>query len=140
MTYDFSAQLREGQACEGRVADWLATSGGRRSVQVKQDARSERTGRICIELVSVDTRGTPGWAYSCSADWLFIVQPMGGRGFWLRPGAIRLRIPRWEQMADARVRDYIRFRAPNDGYNTTGLCVPVGVVEALAVAVARLHG
>jgi len=163
MSAHFRRKLAEGEHCEALIADllrgrgcvveraegrdqrrgidlWVTPPGdGRCSVEVKRDARSEQTGRICIELVSVDARPRgrdlkPGWALTCEADWLLIVQPKCGRAFWLRPLALRARLPRWEHYASSRSGGCIEYSTPNDGYCTTGICVPVLMIVGLALA------
>lgn len=102
-------------------------SGQRFAVQYKADKTAARTGNAFVETISVDTTDTPGWARSCSAD--FIVYYIVGLGpaYIVRPDAIRQQLGRWSQI-------YPQRRIPNKGYHTVGIIVPLDEFERIAFA------
>lgn len=107
-------------------------SGRRFTIQYKADTTAGRTGNAFVELISVDTTGAPGWAKSCTAD--FIVYWVVGIGpaYVIRPAAIRRELARWE-------RHYQSRRVPNRNYHTVGLLVPLDEFERIAYRVIDLN-
>jgi len=97
-----------------------------RSVEYKIDTKAKHTGNFFIETTSNDRTKRPGWALTCIADylWLYVVPD---RLIIVRPADLRKALPAW--------RRYPLRRAPNRGYDTLGLCVPLREVEAIAIAV-----
>ena len=98
---------------------------GHTSYEVKTDQRAVDTGNAFIETLSNVGSGRRGWAWTCQADWLLYFATPDlelGTLFWLLPSMIREQVPVWER--EYRVRD-----APNEGYVTRGVCVPLSVIN-----------
>lgn len=100
----------------------------RLAVEYKTDVVASRTGNAFIELVSVDTTGKAGWAYTSKADYLLYYLPDSGLIFMLQMAAIRERLPRWKDQ-------YPNRRIPNNGYYSEGVLVPLSEIERYAEAV-----
>ena len=140
MRYRYSEQLSRARRGEAAFAAWLARSGRPVraatlaeqysgidvfvelfaahwcSVELKADWMSERTGNFFIETVSSIAKGSPGWAYTVSADWLALVS--GVEVYWVRPG----RLP--TLLASEWLAKYGTREVSNDNGNTRGCCVP----------------
>lgn len=96
------------------------------TVQYKADVRAADTGRLFIEVISNDRRGTPGWGIKCEANIISVYIPQRRVVYLLSAPLLRMFVPIW----------YMQFaihKAQNDGYATHGICVPVAVVEESAV-------
>ena len=98
------------------------------TVEVKTDTIANRTGNAFIEVVSNDRTGRPGWAHTCSADFLLYYVTGAEAVYVLHPSDIRDRLEQWESA-------YSRRPAQNAGFRTIGLCVPLHEIEALAEGV-----
>jgi hypothetical protein len=151
VTHEFRNDLPRGERGEEVIREYLARRGLdvrsvtlteqrrgidlvysiARTVEVKTDGKAHETGNAAIELVSNDRTGKPGWAYTCEADWLAYYIPADGRVFWLRPDVVRAELDRWQ-------RAHRSFSAPNPGYNTTGVLVPLAEIERIAEQVVTL--
>lgn len=113
--------------------DWDAiytnpTTGNRVSVSIKTDERAGDTGNVFIETVSVHQNGRDvrlGWAHECKADVLLIWLPRQRSLLVLMPMRLADMVDSWRQT-------YREVRVPNDGYETLGMPVPIGKVEAIA--------
>lgn len=109
--------------------------GRRYTIEYKCDATAARTGNAFVETVSVDSAGKPGWALTCSAD--FIIYYIVGRGpaYVIRPKEIKKRARKWE-------RRYPKRTIPNKKsgyrYNTIGVLVPLAEFERIAYDVLAL--
>jgi len=106
---------------------------GRDAVEYKADTVAGRTGNAFIETVSVD-RGPdsppkPGWAMTSQARYLVYLVAGQEEAIYLIPfRRLRLCLPRWG-------REYPTGAAPNEGYTTKGLLVPLHELERIAIAV-----
>lgn len=153
--YDFQKQLHEGQKHERYLDSQFERifyivpasreeervgidrhfmnkkSGHYFTVQYKADRRAASTGNAFVEIVSVDTANTPGWAITCTADYIVYYVVGLGPAYIIRPTVIKKQLSRWE-------RQYAKRNIPNDGYNTIGLLVPLDEFERLAEAVIDL--
>lgn len=92
------------------------------SVQYKGDQKASSTGNLFIEIISVDTDNTPGWALQCDADYLSIYVPSERVFYWISVPLLKACIPFW----------LIRYdigQSPNPTYKTHGLKVPRKVIE-----------
>ena len=150
MPYDFTDQLGRGQSgeavlrayfeelgCTTRAATdaeqrcgidfWIEWPGRCESVEVKTDELAGRTHNAFIETVSVDTEGKPGWALTCSADILAYYIPGDGLAYLLKPDCLRERLAHWQRCYPTRT-------APNRGYRTHGVLVPLAELECAAEA------
>lgn len=152
-TYDFAVQLAIGQAAEQLLDAELRRRGftvrpashdeQRRgidrwanrppmtqiyAIEYKEDLRAHQTGNAFIEILSVDTVGRLGWAYTSQAHYLLYYVPGDELVYVLRMMAIREAVPLWE-------RSCRTVKVRNDGYCTHGVLVPLRELEALADAV-----
>jgi hypothetical protein len=149
--YDFMAQLARGargedvldrlfrrwyaltpatQAEQRRGIDrhFVTPAGRRLTVEYKTDWTAARTGNAFVETVSVDTAGTPGWAYTSQAAYLVYFIPPDGLVYVLTFAALRAQLRAWTQAYPTRA-------IPNTTYHTHGLLVPLREFEALAETV-----
>ncbi|MBN1430483.1 MAG: hypothetical protein JXB07_19085 [Anaerolineae bacterium] len=155
-TYDFQTQLAIGQAAE-QLLDaelrkrgytvWSATRDDQRrgidrwiarppserqwSIEYKDDLRAQHTGNAFVEVLSVDTVGRLGWAYTSQADYLLYYVHGDELVYVLKMQAVKETVPAWERL-------YRTVKVMNDGYNTHGVLVPLHELEALAEAVWNL--
>lgn len=151
-TYDFATQLEIGQRAENAIAALLkhlyrVRKAGRRSqnqgvdyhcthkrtgqqlkIEVKADLKAHIYRNGFIEIPSDESRG---WSATCSADLLLYFCPGLGRIYLFRPCDLRDRIDGWQQLY--RVKP-----AQNGSYQTWGICVPLSVLEGVAIAVATV--
>ena len=152
MTYTFDAQKARGDAGESFLDQVFAAdyeirpatraeqrqgidriftrrkTGQRLAVEYKTDYKAAHTGNAFVETVSVDTAGKAGWAYSSAADYLIYYSPDDGLIYVLALEVLRRELLRW-------VREYPHRAAPNEGYATHGVLVPLDEFERYAEAV-----
>lgn len=155
MTYSFVEQLAQGKRHEAFLDSYFATdfyirpasadeerlgidrhftlksSGQRFTVQYKADSTASRTGNAFIETVSVDRDSVPGWAYTCTADYLIYYIPPMGLAYLVQPWAIRERVKHWQKKFQCR-------SIPNKGYKTIGILVPLDEIERISDQVISL--
>jgi len=96
------------------------------TVEYKTDWTAARTGNAFIETVSVDTQGTPGWAYSSQADWLAYFIPDHRAIYLVAFADLRAQLPQW--LATCKAAPPI----PNHGYHTLGILVPLATFAQIA--------
>lgn len=111
--------------------------GGLVTIEVKNDERAHDTGRAFVETVSNDTTGRAGWVYSCAADVILYVVPGDGVVYWLDPAKLRSRVSDWLQRADRRDGRFGHVSAPNQGYRTRGVAVPLAELGAVNLTAPR---
>ena len=152
MVYNFDEQKARGSAGEQFLDRWFAgrydirpatrseqqrgidriftnrQTGRHLAVEYKTDYKAARTGNAFVETISVDTAGRAGWAYSSAADYLIYYSPDDGLIYVLALEVLRRELPRW-------VREYPHRAAPNEGYATHGVLVPLDEFERHAEAV-----
>lgn len=101
-------------------------------IEYKCDRRIEGTDNLFIEIASVEIDGTIeklGWAHTCKADKLFYFLPERLFVLVFKPQDIRDNLTRWGQIFPVgTTRDEL-----NDGYNATGILVPLPVALKLAI-------
>ena len=103
----------------------------RKRIEIKTDFAAKRTGNAVVEMVSNDVSGRPGWVHTTTADFvLYLVDGLDVL-YWLTPATLRANLPRWE-------RDYRAYAAPNRGYHTRGVLIPLHEFETLAIATVSL--
>jgi hypothetical protein len=93
-------------------------NGERLKIEYKADWQAAETGNAFIETISVYEERKPGWAHTSQADMLLYFVPPRGAIYMLPLTAIRFMLPSWK----------LRYRevpAPNQGYKTYGLLVPL---------------
>lgn len=153
MTYQFAAQLTQGETYEAQLDAFFSAKGARISkvdrttqrrgidrmwfdpvdgrtwtVEYKADSLAGRTGNAFIETISVDTEGRPGWAYSSQAALLVYLVTEPQTIYVISMARLRQQLPRWAAAYPTR-------QAANNGYNTHGLLVPLDELERIAAAV-----
>ncbi len=142
-TYDFKAQLALGKQAEAFLdryfSRWFTiqqvdaqterrdgydrvftrkNNGERLKIEYKADWQAAETHNAFIETISVYEARTPGWAYTSQADMLIYYVPPLGVIHMLPLEVVRFMLPGWK----------LRYRevpAPNDGYHTYGVLVPL---------------
>lgn len=107
-------------------------------IEVKADAIAQRTHRAAIETVSNDVSGRPGWVHTSKADFILYLVEGDDVLYWLRPAALRGRLPEWQRRAERGAGNFRTFAAPNRGYRTLGVLVPLAALEDVAVRVDSL--
>ena len=111
-----SATMEEEQAGIDRIA--FTPDGRTLKLEYKTDVKTDETGNTFIEVVANSTTRRPGWAHTTSSDLVLYFLPFSNRILFIRPTELRLRLPLWETQ-------YRLVAAPNRGYQTLGLLVPV---------------
>lgn len=139
-TYSFSQQKTIGAQAEAALDRWLdrfyrlrpatgpqqrqgidrqAThriTGRQFTLEYKADSRANQTGNAFVETASV-APSKPGWAFTCSADYLLYW--VKNRGVYVcRPLVVRRHLSDWQRTCPIR-------SIPNQGYQTEGLLVPL---------------
>jgi hypothetical protein len=156
MAYDFDRQLAEGRSGEEFLDRFFSARGhavrpasadeqrqgidrvitapdGRvMKVEYKTDFIAARTGNAFIETISVDARARMGWALTAQCDYLIYYIP--ARVIYVLPvRSLHWALPGW-------LRDYPQRQAPNHGYATHGVLVPLAALASYAVQVFDLNG
>lgn len=94
------------------------TDDERLRIEYKADWQAAETGNAFIETISVYEERKPGWAHTSRADMLIYYIPPRGALHMIPLPAIRFMLPSWK----------LRYRevpAPNEGYKTYGILVPL---------------
>lgn len=91
--------------------------GRRWSVEYKTEIREKTTRNVFVEVESSDKSGKPGWAVWSLAQLLVVYFPHRRQGYIARMDAIKRALPEWHDLYPLRA-------AINEGWTTTGLCVP----------------
>jgi hypothetical protein len=104
-------------------------NGRKYTIQYKVDKKASEAGNAFIEIVSVDTQGIPGWAYTCQADFIFYYIDNIGPIYILRPKDIKRKLETWKAK-------YTTLEIENKTYKTAGIIVPLNELERLAVSIA----
>lgn len=121
--------IRKGNRwCQKNGIDRLFVSkmdGARWLVEYKADSRAASTGRVFVELVSVDWQGVQGWAYTSLAHWLITYIPALAVAYVMPITTLKPLVAEWRE-------HYEEKTIPNEGrdgstYNTIGICVPIPV-------------
>lgn len=144
--YDFNTQLDYGEKQEDELyqyfdQDYIVTktnlieqkkgidaylenkfTGKKVSVEIKSDKAASSTGNAFIETVSVDTKKTPGWAYTSQAEYLIYHLPLDKLFYIIKFTWIRKKLDFWRKNCRTRT-------IPNRGYNTVGLLLPLYFFE-----------
>jgi hypothetical protein len=90
-------------------------------VEYKTDSEAAVTGNAFIEVVSDDTRGTPGWAKkSIAMELIYYIRPEG-KIYIFQMHHIKRALSKW-------IARYPQRPALNKGYNTIGVLVPLNVL------------
>lgn len=97
-------------------------------VEYKTDWKATKTQNAFVELISVDSIGKPGWAYSSQADYLLYYLPEDILVYVIAFGNLRNCLPAW-------VDKYPERTIRNAGYNTVGVLTPLCEFERIATQV-----
>lgn len=104
-------------------------------VEYKSGIQTFYSGNIFLETISVDATRTPGWVYTCKADWLLYACLLNGMILVFSPNSLRRHI----ETLKARYREVATSHHQNADYNTHGVLVPLAYAEErLAEKVIRL--
>lgn len=97
-------------------------------VEYKSGIQTFYTGNVFLETVSVDSKGKPGWLYTCKAHYLLYATLLNGFILLFIPKLLR------EQVGQLKKRypEKPTSKGQNKGYNTHGLVVPLGDATKLA--------
>jgi len=145
MTYGFGEQLRIGEAYENDLDEFfrrwyevmpvsmelqklgvdrifIDQTGRRLSIEYKADETAARTHNAFVETVSVDTEGKPGWALSSIAQLLIYFIPPIRKIYVCRMLDLKMDI-------EELIAKFPTKQIPNNGYHTTGVPVPLWLIE-----------
>lgn len=98
------------------------------TVEVKTDEVAGRTGNVFMEVVSVDHPIRAGWLWTCRADKLLDWLPVQRQLLIFEPHQLQTNIRDW-------TTNYGIKPVQNDGYQTYGCPVPLGVASLIATKV-----
>lgn len=104
-------------------------------VEYKSGLQTYSTGNIFLETVSVDSKGVPGWVYTCKADIILYAALLNKKILVFLPDQLRRHI----ETLKLRFRTAKTGKRQNQGYDTHGVLVPLAYAEsALATKVIQL--
>lgn len=95
-------------------------------VEYKSGIQTRYTGNIFLETISVDVTDTPGWVYTCRADFIFYAALLNQKILVFRPSKLRAEI----EGLRASFPEVKTAHQQNQGYNTHGVLVPLDYAEA----------
>jgi hypothetical protein len=149
--YNFKDQLEQGKRAEGFLDHYFSrwyhiqpvaldvelrdgydrlyrrkSDGEARKVEYKSDWLAADTGNAFIETISVYEQRKPGWIYTSQADILIYYIPPKGEIHMLALPMLRMIFPSWKLR-------YKEVPAPNEGYKTYGVLVPMGQFTRFAL-------
>ncbi len=91
-------------------------------MEYKADATAARTGRMFLEIMSVDTADKPGWALTSLAQLLVYYVPLLDYANIYNMYSLKALLPALQQ-------GYQIKRIPNNGYCTHEIAVPFHVLK-----------
>lgn len=107
---------------ELKLGDRIFEKDGQRFyVEYKSDESASRTGNAFVETISVDTTHTPGWAFTCQADYIFYYLPLESRIYVYVPATLQSVLKDWQK----RYPTCSTSKGQNKGYKTHGVLVPL---------------
>ena len=95
------------------------------TVEVKTDEMAGTTGNVFIEVISVDYPTKSGWVWTCKADKLLYWLPRQKQILIFELSQLQLHIREWTTRYGIKA-------VQNDGYQTYGCPVPIGVASDAA--------
>lgn len=158
-TYDFSKQLKKGEAEELHLDKYfsekyyictvpmeLQKSGIDRifinkedfnlyKIEYKSDFKTHNTGNVFIETCSISINNnckTKGWAYTSKADFLIYFVVGEQIAYIVRMDTIRKCVDYWKSI-------YTERSSLNRGYKTIGILVPLNVFKSKTETVIRIN-
>lgn len=118
----------------GIDAIWTSkVSGFRNTFEYKGDEKATETNRIFIETESISTTGKLGWGYTSCAQYLLTYLPSRKLVYIAYMLKIKTRLRKWLEKANNNEPNYIIGKAPNNGYYTTGVCIPIEEFEKCCI-------
>jgi hypothetical protein len=149
--YSFQAQLGQGKRAEDFLDHYFARwfriqpvaldtelrdgydriftrkrDGEQLKIEYKADWQAADSKNAFIETISVYEERKLGWVYTSQADMLIYFVPPLGVIHMVPLGAIRFVLPGWKLR-------YREVHAPNEGYRTYGVLVPLAQMGRLGV-------
>lgn len=108
----------------------MTRSGKATLIEYKSGIQTMATGNVFLETISVDRDRTPGWVYTCRADFIVYAVPHDDdlaiwRLLFFKPERLRERIEVLKASYGVRKTG----KGQNATYNTHGVAVPVAVAE-----------
>lgn len=103
-------------------------------IEYKYDARTFKTGNIFLETISVDTADTPGWVYTCRADYIFYACWSMQEILVFTPATLRKNIENFK----LQYRTVATAAGLNNGYRTHGVLVPYAEAKKIAKEIIEL--
>jgi len=97
-------------------------------VEYKSGIQTYYTGNIFLETVSVDGPCTPGWVYTCQADWILYAALLNKMILVFRPEHLRQKIAELKTKFPERATS----KSQSKGYNTHGIVIPFAYAQKLA--------
>jgi len=90
-------------------------------VEYKSGIQTFFTGNVFIETISVDATNTPGWVYTCQADYIMYAALLNKTILIFVPDRLRQCVHYLSQM----FRTVQTCKGQNEGYHTHGIIVPL---------------
>ena len=103
-----------------RIFREVARSGFQYSVEYKSDFWGQKTGNAFVEIISIDSSKTPGWAFTMCAQILVYYIPELGKAYRMYATDLKHAVRVW-----AKNPLYKQKPSHNKGYDTIGICVPL---------------
>src|SRR5579859_7979481 len=94
-------------------------------VEYKSDRQTAVTGNVFLETISVDSTHTPGWVYTCQADYIFYAALLNREILVFTPRRLRVMI----DTLQTKFKTVKTGHKQNNGYATHGVIVPLGYAE-----------
>lgn len=94
-------------------------------VEYKSGIQTYYTGNIFLETISVDSNDTPGWVYTCQANYIFYATLLNHKILVFLPDKLRAEI----EELKTKFRVVKTSKGQNEGYNTHGVLVPLDYAE-----------
>lgn len=101
-------------------------------IEYKTDDRAHETGNACLEMAKNLKPYLPGWAETCSADYLIYYVPGRSKAFIIQPEALKLYLPAWLIAHPLRI---VKSQGIYQNYQTQCLLVPLRQIEAISAKV-----
>lgn len=93
-------------------------------VEYKSGIQTFFTGNVFIETVSVDTLNTPGWVFTCKADYIMYAALLNKKILIFIPERLRRCI-----VELSRQFPTVHTKKQNESYHTHGIIVPLAYAE-----------
>jgi hypothetical protein len=112
---------------------FTSSDGFRFSVEYKADTTADTSNKAFVETVSVNTSNKPGWAYSSCSQILIYYIPPRNIAYRFETMKIKRLVNKWKEIYETK-------EAPNNGYTTLGVVVPLGEFIKHAYKVEFIRG